>query len=523
MEHRLVYFAVGTEQQENTAEVPQNEAGPDKDLKDAGAELAQLENLKAKPGGTKAATEARELMSKPQTSDFVKELLQKKITAVEAAAAARKNELTKESTATLDKAVADLKKSVEFQKNRLADNASADSEFGRLASLNNAKELFENAKVSVESKSKGGSVELTFAKFNSLEGFRKLGLDQKKALLKAMNEQLLGNGPESQNAAESLRDSFLSNSEVPKSWKEWLKNPEKGFSGAGEKEKTLGYVVDWVNKNLGPLVIQSEKFKSIASQADANPQAAKQLSEKGVKTSLENFRELSRTERNEVLSNYANVLAGADADLAKRAAEAGVSDVAESGSIQTENTAAIEKAEAETTAQAEDLTPKLQKIALDQKLSEKAAARQRELEAAGKKETDTADKVANLRAQAADGESVSFTDKLKNFFGQGKKPEAANDHTEGPGTENSEEPKNPEDFAALARRQVAREVFEGQKGDDASKALGLKSLPKEDAAQLSSLLALEKIDVESVRGQLSPEVKSILARQAADDHDEKIA
>ncbi len=61
----------------------------------------------------------------------------------------------------------------------------------------------------------------------------------------------------------------------------------------------------------------------------------------------------------------------------------------------------------EKTAQAAELAPKLQKFALDQKLAEKAAARERELASFGKAETTTTNKVANLRASAQNGEKIA--------------------------------------------------------------------------------------------------------------------
>ncbi|MCF7846417.1 MAG: hypothetical protein K9L85_04245 [Candidatus Peribacteraceae bacterium] len=507
MENRLIFFASPTEQQEG-AETSKSEQGSNQ-LQQAADDYARAK-ISAERGGHTAVADAERISQDKSAPEFTRLLMKNGAKKVKDAVAERNKNPTPEATTKLNAAVVELKnKIINFEKRKL-ENAAAESEIKQLSALPNAEQLFKDLKITLHSKSKGGSVDFKWKP--GAEGVSSLGLEQKKLLAKKMHEQISQN-PEGGKALESLRDNLLGNPDVPQSWKKWLKNPEAGFTGATDKQKNLGYVVEWIMKNLGELKAQTSEFSQISSQADANPQAAKELSEKGVRTSIDRFRELSRTERNEVLKNYSNVLASTNADLAERAAKAGVSEGVEAEHVKTKNTAEIAKAKKETAIQAEQLSTQLQDFASSQKLSQKAAARERELAEAGK-EAGTADQVANLRQRAQAGESVGLSEKMKNLFRFGKKT-AADDYPDA---------KKEEDFAARARREVASEELENPKNlDEFSKSLGLKGVQKEEAAKLSQLLALEKFDAENVRGQLTPEMKALLARRAADDYAEKKA
>lgn len=520
MENRLIFFASAAESQSENSEAPKSETSADNNLKEVGADLAQLENLKAKPGGHENITQARGVIDRPGTSDFVKDLLAKKITAVEAAASARQNKATPETTAALDKANAELAKSVKFQKERIAGNATADSEFGRLASLGNANEIFKDVKVAVDSQFKG-SVELKW-KGNSLEEFRKLGLDQKKAFLKEMNKSLLDNPA----ATTAILDKFSKDSRLPKKWQEYAKNPEKW----GDTKK---HAAEWLTGNADKKILQAETaIKFLEGKQDLLTKAGEKM------PSRDDIFEKSPSEFNQYIEGIKSKIATVDAEQAKHFEDLKVSEGAQIQTTEIQNTAAIEKAEAEAKAQAEKLAPQLQKFKLDQKLGAKAAERERELENSGKKETATMDKVTSLRQRAQAGESVGVGAKLKSLLSFGKKAaaddynkdsaEGAKDATaKNAGTEKEttkEEDKPKESMAARARREVASETLRDQKNaEDFSKILGLKNVSQEQAAQLAALLALEKTDAENVRMRLSPEIKAILARQAADDYEKKKA
>ncbi|MFA6458457.1 MAG: hypothetical protein WCV72_03675 [Patescibacteria group bacterium] len=519
MENRLIFFASAAESQSENSEAPKSETGAE-DLQKAGADLAQLENLKAKPGGHENITQARGVIDRQGTSDFVKDLLNKKITAVEAAASARQNKATPETTAALDKANAELAKSVKFQKERIAGNATADSEFGRLASLGNANELFKDVKVSVQSASKG-SAELKW-KGNSLEEFRKLGLEQKKAFLKEMNKSLL----DSPAATTAILDKFSKDSRLPKKWQEYAKNPE----GSGHTKK---HAAEWLTTNADKKILQAETaFKFLEGKQSLLTKAGEKI------PSRDEIFGKSTSEFNQYIEGIKTKIATVDAEQAKHFESLKVSEGAQIQKTETQNTAAIEKAEAETKSQAEKLAPQLQKFKIDRKLGEKAAERELELEKSGKKEVATADNVSNLRQRAQAGESVGVGAKLKGLLSFGKKA-AADDYNKGSAEgakdgvvkngaaeketdKKDEKPK--ESMAARARREVASETLRDQKNaEEFSKTLGLKNVSQEQAAQLAALLALEKTDAESVKMQLSPEIKAILARQAADDYEQKKA
>ena len=507
----MIFFAV--EQNENT-ETAKSERGAD-DLQNAAADFARAE-LIAEKGGHTAVSQAEQIAQNPETPLLSQKIMLKGAQKVKDAVNAREKNLTPETTKKLSEAVAELQRKIKNFEQRKFENAAAEAEIKQLSSLPNAKELFKDLKITLSSQTKGS---ITFEwNPDDKKGVAGFGLEQKKAIAKTLRERLAAppKGVDASKAVESLRDKFLSNSEVPKSWKDWLKNPEAGFDGASEKQKTLGYVVEWVGKNLPDVVAQSAKFRAISERASANPEAAQKLSEKGVRTSIDDFRELSRTERNEVLGKYAEVLATFDSDLASRAAEAGVSDKVESENIQTKNTAELEKAETEKTAQAEKLAPLLQKFATDQNLAKKAAARERELTETGK-EAGAADAVANLRQRAQSAEKVGFGAKLKKLFGRGEKPEAASSENSAENPENGEPKK--EDFAARARREIAGETLEDPKNlEDFSNSLGLKNVQKEEAGELAKLLATEKVDAENVRALLSEQkLRQILERRKAEN------
>ena len=504
MENRLIYFATAAEQQAENAEVSQAEQDPDSDLKKAAEDLAQLEKLKAKPGGTKAVSEARALIDNPNLTPKAKELLQKKITAVEGAVNDRKLSPGKEKTLALDSAVDALKKSVAFQKKRLSDNATANSEFGKFASLSNAKELFKDVKVSVKSETKG-SVDITFDKFNSLEGFKQLGLEQKQAYLKALREKLTGGTEGGTKAIEETLKKFSGDKELPKKWQEYAKNPEKD----GDSRE---HAAKWLSENV-------PKIKLHAEQYDQYAKANQPLFEKAKLSPISKteFAEKSTSERNQYFESLKQKIAAVDAGEAERMEKMKVSEGAEVGAIDAKNVAAIEKAKSDTTERAKTITPKIIDFVKNTKLNEATKARATELEKQTN-DSDATDKIANLRTQAqSEEERQSFWEKAKDFF---KGDKAADDHPDQAAREKDF------DLQAEARKQVTAETLENTKNrEDWEKALGVKNLQKDELAKVSSLLQNEKIDAKVVEDQINAdaELKKILEQKAADDYETRAA
>jgi hypothetical protein len=512
MENRLIYLAVETaEQQASQNEQDSNE------LKKTGAELAQLENLKAQSGGTKSATEARALIDDDKTPAAAKKILHEKIISVESAANARKLNLNPQTTEILDKAVASLKKSVDAQKTKKAEHASANSEFGKFASLMNAKELFKDVKVSMNSKTKG-SVEISWDKFNSLEGFQQLGIEQKKAYLKALNDKLAGNTPEGSKAIDAILNKFKNDPRLPKNWR-----GENGYAGNPEKYgDTREHAAKWLMENADKKILQAETaFKFLEGNSHL-------LEKSGVKMpNKTDIFEKSTTEFNEYFEGIKQKIATVDQDMASSMEKMKVYEGAEMKNIETQNTVAIEEEKNRTEKTAEDLTPKLQQFIQDQKIPQEVIAKTEEL----KKQTQDVkevDNVANLRAQAQAGEKTNWWKKLL-----GKQDAEADDYAQNQNKEIiSEEVAEAEkesgknfDPEALARKQVMGEKLANQKTADAfKKTLGVREgISAEDLNKLSALAMLQKTNVDSVKTALTPEVKRILEAQSADNYQTKIA
>jgi len=495
MENRLIHFATNqAEQSENL--VAQNEKS--NDLKNTADDLANLENLKAKPGGTGEVAKAKAMIEGGKISEFTKKLFEKQIGEIEAAVAKRKNNLTPETTKALDVANAKLKKSVELQKSRLAGNATADSKMGRLASLDRADEIFGEVKISVNGK------EFKWKK-GEMDNFRLLPLEAKKDFLAKMEKALL----EKPDAILTTLEKYSCDPRIPKKWQEYAKGKHEKYG------HTKKHAAEWLLANADKKILQSETVFKFLEKNNLV------LEKAGIaKPSLESIFEKSTSEVNQFIDKVKSKIAKVDTEQAEHFENLKITERAQIKTGEVANTAAIEKAETEKTAVAEELAPKLQKFMLDQKLTEKTAARERELESTGKNEVATTDKAASLRAQAQSDESVGLGTKMKNIFKFGKKA-TANDY---PKKTENDEPKKEENFAERARREIAGETLEDPKTAEIfSKSVGLKNLPKEDAAKLSALLALEKTDAENVRAKLSPEIKAILARQAADDELKKAA
>ncbi|MFH1375566.1 MAG: hypothetical protein ABIH35_02750 [Patescibacteria group bacterium] len=299
MENRLVHFATPAEQQAENAEVSQAEQDPDSNLKGAAADIANIEKAgKSKKdiekGGTQARAEAEAMIGGDRVTGFTKKLLDQRIKDIDVAGGAVKADRDagrddSKSAESLSSAVKALKKSVEFQKKQLSERATNVSEFGRFVSLSNAKELFQDVKVHAKSETKG-SVDMTWEKFGSIEGFKQLDAGQQKELLKALREALVGD----KGATKELRDKLLADKDVPDPWKDWLKKPES-WKGPKE-EQTLEYATKWINQNLGEMKMSAIKYEKFQSQN------GQEFNKAGIVLwSLDSFRKKPRHERNDYL------------------------------------------------------------------------------------------------------------------------------------------------------------------------------------------------------------------------------
>ncbi len=505
-EQRLIFYVNTAEQ---GAEISQSEKSPD-ELSQTADELAQLENLKAQPGGTKAAAEARTLIDDDKTPPGAKKILKEKITAVEGAANARKTNNSKETTDTLNSATASLKKSVETQKKRKAEHATFNSEFGRFTSLTNAKELFKDVKVSMDSQTKG-SVDITWDKFNSLNGFKQLGVDQKKAYLKALNDKLAGNNPEGANAIDETLRKFKTDNRLPKKWTEaggYIDNPEKWGQTREEAAK-------WLMKNADNKILQANTaFKFLEGNRHSLEKAGV-----GMPTQSEIF-EKSTDEFNKYFDGMKQKIATVDKDMAESMDAMKVSEGAEIKEIDTQNLEAMKKEADETSEKAKDITPKIVEFVKDMKLNQKTKEVAEKLKEESKTGADVeVNTVASMRERAQNndqgGGGMNTWETMKSFFGAGSK-EASEGQPEQDGKKGEKKDFDPE---AIARKQVVAETLANNKNrEDFEKALGVSGLEKEDLSKASGLLTIQNIDAKAIEDKLSSdaELKKLLERKAAE-------
>ncbi len=498
MENRFVYFASPTEQQENT-EVSKTEKAPD-GLSKTADDLAQLEKLRAKPGGTKAASEARSLIDNSNVTEAAKKVLQQKIIAVEAAAADRKTgELTPQKTEALDKKTDALKKSVEDQKKELSAKAVANSKFERLSALPNANETFRDVKVSIKSKTHAN----TLTGFLAREDFRNLSLAQKNKYLDALYEKL-GSNPD---ATSQVLENFSKDKRLPKKWQEYAKDPEKWGD-------TREHAAKWLQGNADKKILQAETaFKFLEGNSHLLEKAGIAMPSCG------DVFDKSTSEFNQYFEGLKQKIAKVDTETAARMDSMKVSEGAEIKTISVKNVEAAEKEKADTAAVAEKIAPRLEQFAKVIDLAKFRTARENELKTAGKTEVATEAGAANLRERVQSGEKIGVWGAAKNILGFGKKA-AADDYSEK--MEGDKKEGNPEE---RARREVAAKMLGDPKMTDVlAKEMKLSSgMKTEDFARLESLLALEKFDAENVRAKLSPEIKNVFKNNAADDFETKKA
>lgn len=446
----MVYFAV------EAAEDQQQTQTHESELDQAADDFAQAK-LRAEKGGHALVNDGERAAKAKDTPRHTALILGRLAQKVKSVAEKRQQNLTPETTQELNDAKNELKNALLKHEGAKYKKIEAENQIKQLSSLPNAKDLFTGLEITFHSKSKGGQESFAW-KPGDTEGFKQLGLDQKKQLIKEMHKRVVAPPENVDNSQdlEAMREKLLANPNIPESSKDWMRNPEKGFSGATEEQKTLAYVVPWVFKEQGTLTEQVKDFTAIAKSADAKPDAAKQLIEKGVRISPEEFGSLSRTERNDVLKQYSEVLAatGTDADLAKRAAEASISDDESSKKIQVENTAAIEAEQKENEVMAERLAPQLKDVVEKLNFKKQVDQRENEIKTSGEKETKAYESIADLRTQNQAGEGVGkiMMGKLKGLFGV-KKSEAAEQERLGQ-TEEAEQAKQEQEEAEAALKQA---------------------------------------------------------------------
>ncbi len=504
MENRFVYFA-DTHETLSQQQASTVEGGVD--FKKLAADLSQVEKKKSdvelERGGHSAAAQAELLGGNEHVTEIGKGVLQARRRAVATAREASDKNDTPENRNKLNKAVKALKKSVDFQMKQIKKQASLKKEFENLAKLPNAKELVKDLKVPIDSKSHSGNLDGLLPK----KEFDNLSVKQKEKYLDSIKDILLNGGTEvGKGGIEALRDKLLADKDVPKTWKDWLKNPE---SWDGPKDcRTLEYAVKWINKGLGEVKHQVGKYENFMSEN------SHEFNKAGVGLlSVDAFREKSRGKRNEYLDGMESKARSLNLASAEKFRDMQVSEGAEIKTIDAKNVEAVEKEKADTVVVAEKIAPRLEQFAKVVDLAKFRTARENELKTTGKTEVATETGVANLRQRAQSGEKIGAWGAAKNILGFGKKA-TADDYSEK--MEGSKKEENPEE---RARREVAAKVLGDPKMTEVLvKEMKLSSgMKTEDFAKLESLLTLKKFDAENVRAKLSPEIKNVFKNNAADD------
>jgi hypothetical protein len=392
MENRLIYFAApAAEKQEDGIDAPGSEK-PDP-VKNAGADLAQLESLKAKPGGTESSRQAKEMIASGKVSEFTEKLFTKQVGVVEAAVAARKNNLTPETTEALNKANAVLKKSVDYQKSRLAENATSDAKMQRMAGLDRADEIFKDVKIQI------GGKEFAWKK-GEMANFKDLPLEGKKDFLKNMETALLA----SPDGTEKVLAEFKKNKKLPDSWTKdggYCDNPEKWGQTKAEAAK-------WLLENADQKILQAETISQFLEQNHQVVQKA------GVaKPSLDQVFKMSTSEVNQFIEGARSKIEVVDAEAAKNLEAIGTANAAE---LQTADSKKVDLQEGEKSKEKAEsekfgiLAKKIQESPLRKSLMAKLDKKKDEAK------THNEDDVVNRAAAMRNGEQQAGF--LKRIFGK---------------------------------------------------------------------------------------------------------
>jgi hypothetical protein len=472
MENRLIYFGMPAEKMEN-AEASQVDDS-ESDLKKSAQtldNLRKLEDLAKKLEGVEAkknsATQkADTLLADANISEGAKKVLLEK-----------KKACSNQSDAgKLEAAVKDLEAAVDFQTKRLPENLGKQKEFEGFAKIPDAAKIF--ASITIEGSNLRGLPKP--AEFRMLKG------KQKDEVLKKVNA-IASNieNPEGAKVIEALYKKFISSSDTPDSWKEWLEDLERKKSK--NEGETLAYGVTWVNKNIVEMQLSTIRYESFKSaNQDKLKTAGVILRGKG------EFQKLSRGERNEYLETMRSKVAESDENLAKQIQAAEVSDGAEARGKSTEMHDSAQEAEK---ARSEKLTKwvgEIQKSPLRKRLLEKVAEKKKE--AAKDTSADAADAMANLRKQHASGEShPNVFKKMGNvlFAKFGMKAEEAKGEKE----EKDDEVENKAREAAIkeivgggeeGKKEVA---FDKNDADELKRIFGVDKVEKDEAAKLLQMMA----------------------------------
>jgi len=452
MENRFVYFAQTADKMENLegSSVDDSEASFAKsaqtleDLQKLDEQLVKAKNVESR--NTAAGKKAMVLLQSPDISEAAKKVLQEKMQAC-----SNQPDIKK-----FDEAVKDLEKSVNFQTKRLVENLEKQKEFEGFAKIPNAAKLF--ASITIEGSNLKGLP--TLAEFKMLRGKQKDEVLKKQGDIVNKTEN-----PESAQAVEALYKKFISSSDTPDSWKDWLEDLKNG-KGKNEGE-TLAYGVTWVNKNIGEMqrsTIHYESFKSANQHKLEN--AKVKLKDKG------EFQKLSRGERNAYLETMRGEVAKSDENLTKQMQAAEVSDGAEAKGKSTEIKDSAAEAENARNEKLTKWVSEIQKSPMRKRLLEKVAA---------KEKIAREDTSADAAKQHASGEShPSVFKKMGNvlFAKFGMKAE----------TGKEEKDQEDDEIENKAREAAIKEMVGG--GEDGKKEV---AFDKNDADELKRIFGVDEV------------------------------
>lgn len=381
-------------------------------------------------------------------------------------------------------------------------------EYEELANLPGMKETAQGVTLATASeKGFSGTLQGLIPK----EKFLSLNSEQKKAYINLLKKTLKG-APEGNATNESQKQRVLADSNVPQSWKEWLKNPGDPKWGVDKEGKkwTTGSVVEWIGEELPNLKLSTGRYERILEEGRHT------INKNGIQTrSVEEFQKLSRGERNEYLNSLQNKLASVDTEFAKRMETAKVTEGAAAKTIGTEMAESAKKKDEKLEKKVIETGKKIEQSPVLKNLRKKFADRKAELEKRTKESKLTED-TSNLRRQAMEGgasplQLIFANTPIAKFFGGGQKKEHANDNTDGnQAAQKLAEQKRIENEAA--NQIVTETIGDGKdnKGDpaailEAKKMFGLSSLAKKDdeANALKFLITANFDDPKQVRETLN--------------------
>lgn len=521
---RLVYLQASSE---NLDSLESSHARKDEtaELRKLGAEISSLEQLE------KAAQKITELDKKKESALSRTKLLEgngslsapaRKLLKERADAVSNLRGEDKETLQKLEKAITELEDALRTQTERLTDSATWNSKLRELTTVANGAKIFEKVNLTLDSKT-GIKVQVVKGQLTGGVKIEDLSTDQKKQFATALESALKTQEKTTEGSAAvaGLVKKLMGNPEVPTSWKQWLADPSNPKWEGGTKSQAE--VAFWIQENWPPLAIQAGQYKEYLNKINATPKGAAKGAEAGLPT-MDQFRQFSRTERNEALKKCSNVLTGIDDSLARRAAESRITDDASSKKVGEANKTEIDKKSAEEEALAKKTAAGLQKFAEKFKVAEARTARENEI----KKRPDLGslqDQLAKRRGAHQSGEKsgTGMLNKIKKLFTKKEvttnNPSQGNSTKEKPMTDAEEIKESEPPEAIQAREQVTEELLGKEVvAAEFQRSIGIQSATKEDLKKLgNAFLNAKQIDAKAIQNALALDLElgKILERQSA--------